>query len=709
MIEQLNVLEATDELSSMAELNSDLLKKNLENIRKGKGKLLKWLDPENDLHTLERIKEVFQSLSSYCKEIVKDKVKLKDVDTQQGVEAMIQLAKEAARNLNQHKQLWGRSLKDPDIHTLKEYQELYEIYDKKFAKGKKKGSDLKKQWPEALGEESLVLESREVKDLETIKEDLQYELLYLQKEDGKRFFNRSLLRHIKLVNDFERLLVAEAQDDPFLKIQTIRDKESLAAAKEIKEDILSHCHCLLKKNEQMQESEFCRNLTFGVYALVLATSHYNLVDQGGKKNCLQYFKDFGFYLTKAFTSSDYYAHSQQAWIELDEATQQLILLSYDLCLRFFIHKGSNDQMMGFIKQFMNPDTIPTPKHKKGANPLWGGLLVNHEKGAELLKNYPNGPLFKTLDDLVNPSYDVFEPLAQENTPRLLYTVHNEKLKVNILRLPSPTRQMVINKAESSVLFEVFIIALRQLKNGQNFLVINMQDRTSWQEHARCQALENLPNHPRMVEGLQVCSLSKHTPFYHQVEEYHDLSSAKEFITLLQDQILHAEECGFYFPQSLGAGYIQDFVKSCVGLIHEHFFGKKGILSRKNRLDFIELLYFFLTLKMIDITKPTQMSFSCKDAIDTGAIANAGFFAFVKLMSEDSTWSLEEEDFFVWMAQSSALMYRERLVRFEEYERMLSVLELLDQELSLHKTTILKAFESLYGYAIFKNLYAQELK
>ncbi|MEI8300621.1 MAG: hypothetical protein WCG10_03300, partial [Chlamydiota bacterium] len=354
IMEQLSVLEATDELSSMAELNSDLLKKNLENIRKGKGRLLKWLDPENDLHTLERIKEIFQSLSRYCKEIVKDKAKLKDPDTQQGVEAVIQLAKEAARNLNQHKQLWGRSLKDPDIHTLKEYQELYEIYEKKFSKAKKKGADLKKQWPEALGEESLVLESREVKDLDAIKQDLQYELLYLQKEDGKRFFNRSLLRHMKLVNDFERLLIAEVHDDPFLKIQTIRDKESLAAAKEIKEDILSHCHCLLKKDEQIQESEFCRNLSFGVYALVLATSHHNLANEGGKRTCLQYFRDFGFYLTKAFTSSDYYAYSQQPWLELNESIQHLILLAYDLCLRFFVHKGSNDQMMGFIKQLMNP-------------------------------------------------------------------------------------------------------------------------------------------------------------------------------------------------------------------------------------------------------------------------------------------------------------------------------------------------------------------
>ena len=709
MIEQLNVLEATDELSSMAELNSDLLKKNLENIRQGKGRLLKWLDPENDLHTLDRIKGIFQALSSYCKEIVKDKIKLKDVDTQQGVEALIQLAKEAARNLNKHKQLWGNSLKDPDIHTLKEYQELYEIYEKKFAKGKKKGSELKKQWPEGLGEESLVLESREVKDLDTIKHDLQYELLYLQKEDGKRFFNRSLLRHIKLVNDFERLLISDAHDDPFLKMQTIRDKESLAAAKEIKEDILSHSLCLLKKNEQMQESELHSNLSFAVYALVLATSHYNLLDQGGKKNCLQYYKDFGFFLTKAFTSSDYYAFSKKPWSELDESIQSLILLAYDLCLRFFIHQGSKDQMIGLIKQMMNPDCIPSPQHKKGANPLWGALLVNYEKGVEMLKNYPNGPLFKALDDLINPSYDVFEPLAQENRPQNLYTIHNEKLKVNILRLPSPTSQRVINKAESSVLFEVFIIALRQLKNGQNFLLINLQDRTSWQEHARCQALEGLPNHPHIVEGLEVCSLSKHTSFYHQVEEYRELSSAKEFISLLQDQILHAGECGFYFPPNLGDGYIQEFVKNCVGLIHEYFFGKKGILSRKNRLDFIELLYFFLTLKMIDMIQPTQMSFSCKDAIDTGAIASAGFFAFIKLMSEDSTWSLEEEDFFVWMAHASALMYRERLVRFEEYERMLSVLELLDGELSLHKKNIVKAFESLYGYPIFKNLSVQELE
>jgi len=702
MIEGYSVLEAVESLSGIAELTAERLKKYQGSAKKEKG--FPWLNFESKEYTLEKIKEIFGVLGAYCKEIVKNKAKLKDGSTEQGIHSMIQLAKEAATVLNRHKHLWDSGLKDPNIHALKEYQELLEIYEKKFSK--KKSLELKKAWSEKIGNESIELESREIKELEAIKQDLHYELLCLQKEDGKRFFNRDLLRHLKLVHDFERLLVVEYAEDPFLKMRKIQDVEIFASSKEIKGEMLPFTSHLVEEKASL-DSEFYRNLSFSVYALLLATSHHNLSEKGGKKDCLSYFRDFGGYLSKSFTSSDYQVYSHTPWLDLDVSIQNKILLAYDLCLRFFVHSGTRDQMMGFIKTLMNPQDFPVPQHKKGASPLWGALVSYYKYAEEKLKNYPNGPLFKALDDLVDPAKNGFNPLEQENYPRTLYCTHNERFKTNILRMPSPTQQVSIHKAEISPLFETFIVALRQLKNGQNFLLINLQDRTSWQEHARCQALENLPSQPHIVEALEVCTFAKKTPFYHQTEEYQDESSAKEFKEELQEQILQAEAYGFYFSKNMEEKYLKTFAKECIALIHEHFFAKKGVLSRRNRQDFVEIFYFFLTLKLLDTLQPTQTSFTCKDGVDTGAMASAGFFGFIKLFSEDFTWSLEEEDFFLWMCFSSALQLRERLVGVEEYERVLNALETLDMALSLHRKEIIKAFEALYGYRIFKNLSVQE--
>ena len=168
-------------------------------------------------------------------------------------------------------------------------------------------------------------------------------------------------------------------------------------------------------------------------------------------------------------------------------------------------------------------------------------------------------------------------------------------------------------------------------------------------------IEQMPKFSTFVDSLEVCTLAKETSFYLQTEDYLDVNDAQDFKELLIQQILNAEECGFYFPKNLMQKPLQDFARSCVTLIHQYFFGNKETLPHKNRLDFIEIFYFFFTLKILDVLRPSHLTMSCKDAIDTSPASYAGFFAFLKLMSQDHEWSREEEDFFVWMMQAPALL------------------------------------------------------
>ena len=71
------------------------------------------------------------------------------------------------------------------------------------------------------------------------------------------------------------------------------------------------------------------------------------------------------------------------------------------------------------------------------------------------------------------------------------------------------------------------------------------------------------------------------------------------------------------------------------MIHTLFFGGKKMLTHRNRLDFIEIFYILLTLKLIEESSPDSMSFTCKDALDTGIVHSAELFAFLRLLNDPS--------------------------------------------------------------------------
>lgn len=712
-LENMTTTEAMDNLTSMADLDRDLLKKS---NKKAKQKLPQWLDPQNDELTVQRIKQTFKVLHNYLKDVYKqDQNKLTAEETQKGIRAIMVLANEAVQRVDRYTDLIDKGAVNRSITEFEEYRALQEFYQKKMVKKLQKSSDAKGFWKEEWGNtdedatEEVDLEKKGLKDLEAVKEDTQYELLYIKKEDGKPFFNRTLLRHIKLVNDFDQVVLNASHEDPFLMIQKVRDKDAFESAKELKKAIFAHLRVFLKAHKHINSSEFYMKITHAVHSLILATSHHNLLESGSKKSCFQYFRDFSMYLREGFLSTDYHAHCEELLDDLETFIRELMVFAYELCEQFFMHIGPKDHMIGLINRLMDKVGAGEKGKKRPSVQMWTALLEGYDHLQNVLKNYPNGPLFKALDSFSEESYESFEPLAQENFPRCLYFIENEGFKVSMLRLPSPTKQEVINKAEVSILFETFIQSLRKLEKNQQLLLINLQDRTSWKEHARCHVIEEMPKHSHFVDILEVCTLAKDTNFYHQSEDYEEIASALDFIKVFREQILSGEDCGFYFSKMIPITYLEGFITECIQKIHLHFFGKKDILSHKNRLDFIEIFYFFFTLKLLDTLKPSHIALSCKDAIDTGPAAYAGLFGFIKLFSEDNQWDHEEEDFFIWMLQCPALLQRERAIHRQRYQRTIHALAVVNAELDVNKHKIVSAFENLYGYPIFKNIKVSEAK
>ena len=151
----------------------------------------------------------------------------------------------------------------------------------------------------------------------------------------------------------------------------------------------------------------------------------------------------------------------------------------------------------------------------------------------------------------------------------------------------------------------------------------------------------------------------------------------------------------------------DFAKSALPLIHAHFFHKKETLTRRNREDFIEIFYQFLILKALEHFKPDILSFTCKDAIDTGEAMASTFYGFVTLFQSRFD-NKEERDFLLWLFYAPALFIRERAIDPERLNRALSALERCDTEIASYGDKIVKSFEELYAPKLFQTLSTSHL-
>ena len=219
------------------------------------------------------------------------------------------------------------------------------------------------------------------------------------------------------------------------------------------------------------------------------------------------------------------------------------------------------------------------------------------------------------------------------------------------------------------------------------MLINLQDKTSWRDTARCTALEGVQKNVEFNKSSR-SFLAKDTPFYYQIKEYASKSNAAEFIaTLVHNNNLP---------------HLKPFIDSITKAIHKHFFGKNDTLNRREREDFIEIFYLFLSLKVLDLASPNTASFTCKDGVDTGAAQTAAFYAFLKLLKSEFT-TKPELDYFRWLLYAPALFVRERAIDQERLNRMLSALEALDHALSENRTSFHKDIDKLYTQGLFKTL------
>ena len=717
---ELSVIEAVDNLSHMAEIDVSMPaepEKPLELTEEQVSErlhALSWRNPEYYAYNRERIRETFSALFKYIKGLYeKDKGQLKDEETQRGIQAMMLLASEAAQKVDHYTEIFKGDQEVESVTELKDYKELQQFYLTKVVQRFQKIMETEEKWQEEWGagveEDQIGVKTGGLKDLESVRRDREYELFLIRK-DGHPFFNRSLLHHMQLIGQFDFMLRDVTRTSPFLRVPMIQDRDAYYAAKEIIHLATPYLNEYYKEALKFKKMGFVAEINKALMALMLAGNSRNLMQTAVGKCSLNYYSDFHNYLRSALQTKEYQRFLTHPPDLSEHFLHSLINLSHVLCSSFFLRVINRKEMIAFIHLLIERGARKSVTQSQTASPLslWNTLLDQDDNIRSLLKQNPNGPVMMTLRLFSqDKQLSGFDPISQQNFPGLMYTMINDEVHISCIRLPAPTSQRTIDQATIVDEFYGFLRSIGSQKRNQRHLLFNLQDRTSWYERNRCIAVEEIPKNAEFTSAFIVVTLPKNADFYMQSGSYLNQNDAKEFKRELKEQIVSAEQCGFYFPKEVNQKELLKFSDHALETIHKVFFGNKDMLIHKNRLDFIEIFYLLFTLKMIEIFKPDIISFTCKDAIDTGAAASAELFAFLRMMNDASHWSKEEKDFLLWMLYSSALGLRERAIDVQRLSRMTSALSLITAELEAHYRETVIACSKLYQVSFFKNLKVKE--
>lgn len=688
----LSVVEAVETLSSIADLTFDrdigIAKKHevILGDKKIAYRTVHWLHHKDASFTVSLVREIFRVILHYIRQFYKKEYRqVTDQKTLEGIKTIMVLVGEAAKKLDRYTQILHQTQSTTD---LKEYKQLQEFYSTTIVGEINEGISFGLPQEKGAQEMTFAVVPKEIEalratkhlfvDLETVKKDTEYELFFIRKEDGSRFFNPRLLRNIKLVCDFGSYFGERKELDPLEHIREWSDRVFHACAKEMLRFLGSRLDHFFCKTRRVNEQELLPVLSKALLALMLSSHAQNLVFHRLSKSCSEYFEDFQGFLREALQTDIY-----RKWItyppkEGNCFAFDMIDLLHSLCRAFYTHLRGLEEVSalihGLVQKAVSDVAREDLEEAQFSEGIPNKLHAEYSAMSKLLKHHPNGPLFKVLEILEEEAYDVFDPILQRNIPNRLYDLYVENRRYAFLRIPAPIHQGMINKA---VVNDEFIGFLRSNPQGRSskHLLINLQDRTSWREHFRCVALEQLQRHSDLESLLSVATLAIDTDFYHQLNPYHELSDALLFKVQFKELLLD-ENGGYYFPPSVNRGELFSFIDDAFAVIHGIFFSFKNAILREGRLDFIELFHLLLQLKLIEWSRAETISLTCKDSIDTGEAYSIALFVFLKLINGQE-WTDYDWCHLNVMLYAPSVLIRERVMLPERFNRMLSALKVVD--------------------------------
>ncbi len=384
----ISVLEAVDTLSHLAEIDQ----KKPEQI-----------DPA-------KVQETFRTINMYLQHMVqKDRGELARPAMQKGIRAMMQLAGEAVDKVGGLFQ--GAHLKDESISEFKKLQHFY--MSKVFSNVKKESQEESWEHEGAQGDERQVLN-----DLDAVRQDRDYDLFYITLDDGTPFYTSNLLRHLRMVGNFDETFISEEREDLMSQVDVALDRDLHMAAQKVLGECSDLIDLFYKEALQHKDNTAIMYLAKAIMALLLAANPKNLRHNSQGKCATDYWSDFVMYLRLGMETENYLmwlGHSK-----INEIYQVSLRLMHRMSHVIFLQAGTRHDMEMLhrvLGKELNKETS-----------MWASLAEGENQLVQELQNYPSGPLMKTLKMFRRGQEKLgFDPLFQHNTPGPFFTLSTEEL------------------------------------------------------------------------------------------------------------------------------------------------------------------------------------------------------------------------------------------------------------------------------------------
>lgn len=661
--ERLSVVEAMDVLSSLSELDAKFTfteghfdKKDFHPSR--------WIEEDRIEENEEIVQEAFESIRYYLDQMHKKHLgQFSDPQIQKGIEAILTIVQEAKEKLIQFTGLFSRGITAKNLSSVKEYKELMDCIESKILPHLPKKKRLNHEEEELLFEEeedSLLKE-----ELEEIKQDEQYDLFYIRKENGHPFYDQDCLRKLQLLYDFEKM--GEGNNHILNDLRILEAKDFQKRAVAILAGVDSLAKEFYKVVQKGKSSVWGAALSKALMSLMLAATPHSIPNHTPiSRTSVDYFSDFHGYLREALDSSEYQMCLQGDKILGGE--KKLALLTHKLCSFYFLSLSLEKEMSCFLKEIIDYKQMKAPISE----------ILEHEDKAlrEKLHKTPNGPINKIVGAFLRGDFeDGWDPLAQGYVPTKVFSCKAAKKPIEVLHMAAPVIQRKVQDAKIVKEFYTFIDHCVHV-DKKKMLIIDLQDITSFTEHARASALQGMLE--SKGSSISILRLAKQTDFYFQKNEYQDLHKAHDFIQLFTEQLLVGGACGFSFPKSFGQKETIEFIHKGCEFIHEVFFLKRKELSVLERRDFIEIFYALVTLKTIELEHPDYVTFMSKDGLDSAVCFGSEIFFAMKMFFCKHNLEEKDQDFIFWWLYAPVLMLRQRITHKREAERVIHFMHRVEE-------------------------------
>lgn len=387
-------------------------------------------------------------------------------------------------------------------------------------------------------------------------------------------------------------------------------------------------------------------------------------------------------------------HTSADDAELADAVSELIAM-------FIGGTEMEDTCFGILSTFseMGEAAAPLALDARPDRSLAGNLLEQYRR-IDAVPSSAKAPLLHRLANSLRGYMNIdFDPWTQANPVHVLYGLEirrpgDEQAKIiKALGIGTPTTEM----GRGPTVNPEFIAFLRKLeKDNKAHLYISNQDLrprrgaegriAKWtggggDEVARSRALMELQNQPEVENSFYAVTLSKNSAFYNQKGDDYGVETmdAQIFKDALFNQFFGdvAINTGNYISEKI-LRKLPDLARDCGRMIEDIHYsmfpegrgggGDRLQLTKQQRLNFIEMFYDHLTLKLCLELDIDSFNISCKDAIDRGAASNAQLYAHlmnVNGLNEDATHQRRFESLML----VRALMVRKRPPIHERVERL----------------------------------------